>query len=67
VQKMNLGAATVRDLGNLCSAAAPVWIAAGFEEAADRDMDPQNAISFPSPSYDRTHRARPEKVRWVLP
>jgi len=37
--KMNLGAATVRDLGNLYSAALPVWIAAGFEEAAEKDID----------------------------
>jgi hydroxymethylglutaryl-CoA synthase len=38
-QKMNLGATAVRDLGNLYSAALPVWIAAGFEEAAERDLD----------------------------
>jgi len=38
-QKMTLGAPCVRDLGNLYSAALPVWIAAGFEEAATRDLD----------------------------
>jgi hydroxymethylglutaryl-CoA synthase len=38
-QKMNLGASAVRDLGNLYSAALPVWLAAGFEEAAERDLD----------------------------
>lgn len=37
--KMGLGGALVRDLGNLYSAALPAWIAAGFEEAADRDID----------------------------
>jgi hydroxymethylglutaryl-CoA synthase len=33
-EKMSLGSDTVRDLGNLYSAALPAWIAAGFEAAA---------------------------------
>jgi hydroxymethylglutaryl-CoA synthase len=51
-QKMNLGAAAVRDLGNLYSAALPVWIAAGFEEAAEKDLDiterPMVAVGYGS-------------------
>jgi hydroxymethylglutaryl-CoA synthase len=41
-QKMSLGACAVRDLGNLYSAALPVWIAAGMEEAAEQGMDLTN-------------------------
>jgi hydroxymethylglutaryl-CoA synthase len=51
-QKMNLGAAAVRDLGNLYSAALPGWIAAGFEEAAEKDLDiterPMVAVGYGS-------------------
>jgi hydroxymethylglutaryl-CoA synthase len=38
-QKMTLGATAVRDLGNLYSAALPVWLAAGFEEGQGRGLD----------------------------
>ena len=34
-RKMTLGAGTMRELGNLYSAALPTWIAAGFEQAAE--------------------------------
>lgn len=37
--KMSLGGELVRDLGNLYSAALPAWIAAGFEEAAEKGVD----------------------------
>jgi len=51
-QKMSLGACAVRDLGNLYSAALPVWIAAGFEEAARQDIDlidrPMVAVGYGS-------------------
>jgi hydroxymethylglutaryl-CoA synthase len=50
--KMSLGAAVVRDLGNLYSAALPVWMAAGFEEAAEQGIDlngrPMIAIGYGS-------------------
>jgi hydroxymethylglutaryl-CoA synthase len=36
VQKMSLGSDAVKDVGNLYSAALPAWIAAGFEQAAQR-------------------------------
>jgi hydroxymethylglutaryl-CoA synthase len=39
---MSLGATAVRDLGNLYSAALPVWIAAGMEEAAEQSLDLTN-------------------------
>jgi hydroxymethylglutaryl-CoA synthase len=52
VQKMALGANVVRDLGNLYSAALPVWLAAGFEEAAEQGLDltgrPMVAIGYGS-------------------
>lgn len=38
-QKMSLGSSEVRDLGNLYTAALPVWLAAGFEEGALRELD----------------------------
>jgi hydroxymethylglutaryl-CoA synthase len=37
VQKMSLGSEAVKDVGNLYSAALPAWIAAGFEQAAQRE------------------------------
>ena len=51
-QKMSLGSSAVRDLGNLYSAALPSWIAAGFEEAAHRNLDlthrPMVAVGYGS-------------------
>jgi hydroxymethylglutaryl-CoA synthase len=51
-QKMNLGAGVVRDLGNLYSAALPVWIAAGFEEGAEQELEltglPMVAVGYGS-------------------
>jgi hydroxymethylglutaryl-CoA synthase len=51
-QKMSLGAAHVRDLGNLYSAALPAWLAGGFEEAAKRSLDlthrPMVAVGYGS-------------------
>jgi len=38
-QKMSLGSKEVRDMGNLYSAALPVWLAAGFEEGAREGLD----------------------------
>src|SRR5690349_14924919 len=38
-QKMSLGSEQVKDLGNLYSAALPVWIAAGFEQAARAKLE----------------------------
>lgn len=38
-EKMSLGSETVKDLGNLYSAALPAWIAAGFEAAARQKLD----------------------------
>ena len=38
-KKMGLGGDLVKDLGNLYSAALPAWIAAGFEEAFETDID----------------------------
>jgi hydroxymethylglutaryl-CoA synthase len=49
---MSLGAELVCDLGNLYSAALPAWIAAGFEEAASRNLDldgkPMVAVGYGS-------------------
>jgi len=51
-QKMSLGACAVRDLGNLYSAALPIWIAAGMEEGADQGLDlagrPMVAVGYGS-------------------
>ena len=51
-RKMSLGANTVRDLGNLYSAALPAWLAAGLEEAATEGLDltgdPMVAIGYGS-------------------
>ena len=51
-QKMSMGATTVRNLGNLYSAALPVWIAAGFEEAARKQLElsglPMVAVGYGS-------------------
>ncbi|MDF3068200.1 MAG: hydroxymethylglutaryl-CoA synthase family protein [Polyangiaceae bacterium] len=38
-EKMGLGSETVKDLGNLYSAALPAWIAAGLEAAARQKLD----------------------------
>jgi hydroxymethylglutaryl-CoA synthase len=38
-EKMGLGSDTVKDLGNLYSAALPAWIAAGLEAAARQKLD----------------------------
>jgi hydroxymethylglutaryl-CoA synthase len=50
--KMSLGAVAVRDLGNLYSAALPIWIAAGMEEGADQGLDlagrPMVAVGYGS-------------------
>ena len=37
--KMSLGDEVVRDLGNLYSAALPAWLAAGFEDACERNVE----------------------------
>ncbi|MEL6366344.1 MAG: hydroxymethylglutaryl-CoA synthase [Pseudomonadota bacterium] len=37
--KLALGSERMRDLGNLYTAALPAWMAAGFEEALERDLD----------------------------
>jgi hydroxymethylglutaryl-CoA synthase len=51
-QKMSLGSMNVRGLGNLYSAALPSWLAAGFEEAAERKLDlahrPMVAVGYGS-------------------
>lgn len=51
-QKMSLGSSSVRDLGNLYSAALPSWLAAGFEEAAAKGLDltdrPMVAVGYGS-------------------
>jgi hydroxymethylglutaryl-CoA synthase len=51
-QKMSLGCNVIRDLGNLYSAALPVWLAAGFEEGAERGLDltghPMVAVGYGS-------------------
>ena len=50
--KMSMGACAVRDLGNLYSAALPIWIAAGMEEAAEQGLDltgrPMVAVGYGS-------------------
>lgn len=64
-QKMHLGAGTVRDLGNLYSAALPVWVAAGFEEAASRSLDltgtPMVAVGYGSGDAAEAIPIRPVK------
>jgi hydroxymethylglutaryl-CoA synthase len=51
-QKMSLGCGVIRDLGNLYSAALPVWLAAGFEEGAEQGLDltgrPMVAVGYGS-------------------
>jgi hydroxymethylglutaryl-CoA synthase len=51
-QKMSLGCAQIRDLGNLYSAALPVWLAAGFEEGAEQGLEltglPMVAVGYGS-------------------
>ena len=39
LDKLSLGSERMRDLGNLYTAALPAWMAAGFEEALERDLD----------------------------
>ncbi len=39
LDKLALGSDAMLDLGNLYTAALPAWIAAGFEQAADEDLD----------------------------
>jgi len=39
LDKLALGSDTMLDLGNLYTAALPAWIAAGFEQAADENLD----------------------------
>jgi hydroxymethylglutaryl-CoA synthase len=41
-QKMSMGSTFVRDLGNLYSAALPSWLAAGFDEAANKGVELTN-------------------------
>lgn len=50
-QKMGLGVDCMRDLGNLYTAALPAWVAAGFEEAAERGLaldGPMVAVGYGS-------------------
>ncbi len=51
-RKLCLGAHVVRDLGNLYSAALPVWLAAGFEEGAEQGLEltarPMVAVGYGS-------------------
>ena len=51
-EKMGLGSEPVKDLGNLYSAALPAWIAAGFEDAAQKKLDladaPMVAVGYGS-------------------
>ena len=50
-QTMALGTECMRDLGNLYTAALPAWIAAGLEEAAERQLDllgPMVAVGYGS-------------------
>lgn len=50
-EKMGLGVESMRDLGNLYTAALPAWIAAGFEEAGERELDlagPMVAVGYGS-------------------
>jgi len=51
-KKMSLGRNNVRELGNLYSAALPSWLAAGFEEAAQKQLDltgrPMVAVGYGS-------------------
>jgi hydroxymethylglutaryl-CoA synthase len=51
-QKMRLGSDSVKDLGNLYSAALPAWIAAGFEQALHDGVDltglPMVAVGYGS-------------------
>lgn len=42
-EKMSLGSETVKDLGNVYSAALPAWIAAGLEEAVERGLSLEGA------------------------
>ncbi|MEZ4414008.1 MAG: hypothetical protein R2910_13545 [Gemmatimonadales bacterium] len=38
-EKMTLGSRVMRELGNLYAAALPAWLAAGLEEASEKDVD----------------------------
>ena len=37
--KMSLGSEVMKDIGNVYCAALPAWIAAGLEDAYERDLD----------------------------
>ncbi len=39
IDKLALGGETIRDLGNLYTAAMPAWLAAGLESALEQDID----------------------------
>jgi hydroxymethylglutaryl-CoA synthase len=39
LDKLSLGSEAIRDLGNLYTAAMPAWLAAGFEQALDENLD----------------------------
>ncbi|MDJ0918667.1 MAG: hydroxymethylglutaryl-CoA synthase [Woeseiaceae bacterium] len=39
IDKLSLGGETIRDLGNLYTAAMPAWLAAGLESALEQDID----------------------------
>lgn len=39
VEKLGLGVDAMRDLGNLYSAALPAWLASGFQQASDEDLE----------------------------
>lgn len=51
-EKMSMGSATMREVGNLYSAALPGWIASGLAEAVERDLDlegrPMVAVGYGS-------------------
>ncbi len=48
LNKLSLGGAAIRDLGNLYTAAMPAWLAAGFEEALreDRELTGEELLTF---------------------
>ncbi|MDG1462032.1 MAG: hydroxymethylglutaryl-CoA synthase [Gammaproteobacteria bacterium] len=42
-QKMSLGSAQMMDLGNIYSGALPAWLAAGFDEALEKNTNLENS------------------------
>ncbi|MCP4675335.1 MAG: hydroxymethylglutaryl-CoA synthase family protein [Deltaproteobacteria bacterium] len=44
--KMHLGTETMRDMGNVYTASLPAWIAAGLEEALERNLDIGGKVFF---------------------